>query len=448
VSALDRLWADARRAHAAGRLDEAVAAYEEILASRPGDGTAWMNLGAVLRAAGRAHASVACHRRALECRPDDPRVLTNLGNALKDLDRLDESVACHRRAVALDSGNATLHHNLGVALRQQRECEAAVAAFERARALAPERADMRWDLALELLKLGEFARGWPAYEARWELAGTSLPELGRPMWDGGPLTGKTLLLHSEQGFGDTLLALRFLPALKERGARVLLQVRPELFRLLRGLSCVDGLIVRGEALPPFDLHCPLMSLPGRLGVHASSLPPHPALTLPEQARAKMRREIPDDGRRQKVGIVWSGSVSFADNRRRAARLEHFLRLLEVPGLSLYSLQKGPPQRALKAAGAGALVQDLAPHIADFADTAAALEQLDLVVMTDTAVAHLAGLLGRPVWNLLSFSSYWLYGRDGERTPWYSSMRLFRQRSPGDWDELFDRVVAELRLQRR
>jgi len=265
-----------------------------------------------------------------------------------------------------------------------------------------------------------------------------------PQWQGEPFEGRTLLVHPEQGFGDAIIACRFLPQVKARGGTVVLECKPELRRLLSELEGVDRIVPPGKPPEGVDLHCPVMSLAGLFDTTMDTLPPTPNLHIPEEARNRFRPVFARHADRFKVGIIWSGSVTFKGNRDRATGLDRFLPLAEVPGVQLYSLQKGPPEVELRESGlAGTLVIDIGGRVGDFADTAAAVEQLDVVVMTDSATAHLAGSLGRPVWNLLNFVPYWMYGLEGENTPWYPSMRLFRQRWSGDWDGVFDRARAAL-----
>ena len=244
------------------------------------------------------------------------------------------------------------------------------------------------------------------------------------------------LAWPEQGFGDAILSVRFLPALRARVRRVALGCKPELLRLFSGLAGVDELVAIGAAAPSHAAHVPFMSLPGMAMKSFADLPPPAKLHVPPEARARLAPLVATAGNRLKVGIIWSGSVTFKGNAQRATPLERFLPFAEVPGVQLFSLQKGPRAEELAQSGARNYIVDLGRHLDDFADTAAAVEQLDLVLMTDSSVAHLAGSLGRPVWNLLPFMPYWLYLDGRSDTPWYPSMRLFRQKAPGAWDGVF------------
>jgi hypothetical protein len=437
--------------HRAGRLEAAAEGYRRVLARMPGDWQAWNNLGVALRRQEKFPAALACYRRALELKPDDPGFLGNLGNVLKDLGRMDEAVAAHRKAVEAKAGEPGPWHNLGIALREAGAFAESVEALDRALALNGEKT-VAWDRAISLLHgawlpgplHGRWAEGWAAYEARWVLGELPdrRPELAR--WQGEDLAGKTVLVLPEQGFGDTLLAARFLPLLAARGAAVWLEAKPAVAPLFAGNPHVARLVRPDEPVLDADFRVFMMSLPGLLGVDGAAPPPPAGLAVPAKAAAKAEVWLaPVADARLKVGIVWSGSVTFKGNRLRAVPLERFLPLAEIPGVRLVSLQKGPPERELADTGAAGPVLDLGGRVADFAETAAILKRLDLVVMTDSAVAHLAGSLGVPVWNLLNFVPYWLYGTGGDSTPWYPSMRLIRQPAAGDWDSVFARARGDL-----
>lgn len=429
------------RLHRDGLLDEATAGYRALLARRPDHAGAWGNLGIALRNRGAVAPAVACYRRALEIAPS-LATLGNLANALKDAGRFDEAIAAHRACLAQKPDDARAHHNHGITLKAADRLEEALVELELACRLAPDAAGPEWDRALVLLALGRFGEGWLAYESRWRLPAQARRQVTAEPWDGRPYRDRTLLVYPEQGFGDAILAARFLPAVRALGGRTVLACKPELRRLFAALPGVDRLAAADEPVAA-DLGAPIMSLPGILGANADILPAPARLDVPEPTLDRMRALVAPWAGRFKVGIVWSGSTTFKGNALRATTLQPFLRLAEVPGVQLFSLQKGPPAAELAASDAVAIVADLTGHCIDFADTAALIAQLDLVVMTDSAVAHLAGSLGKPVWNLLNLVPYWLYLREREDTPWYPSMRLFRQRRHGDWDDVFARVTAAL-----
>ena len=433
--------------HAKGDIAGAARAWRQALALNPRLPAAWGNLGVMLRVEDHPEAAIACYREALGVGSGETASTTgNMGNATKDADRLEEAIALHRKTVEMDPGKASNHHNFGISLRQAGRYREAIRCFERALQLKPSWVSAQWDLALARLHVGDFAKGWPLYEARWNLPEMSMPKLSKPLWNGEALNGQTILLHSEQGFGDAIQCVRYVPALKARGAaRVVLDCKPQLSRLFATVEGLDAIAPRGSGLPPFDLHCPLNSLPGRFGTDTSSIPGKtPFIRAPAGGAAKFARALTLAGKRLKVGIVWSGSVTFKDNHHRATTLARFLSYFGLPEICLFSLQKGPPEAEIKALGADAPVVDLAPLIEDFADTAAVIDELDLVLMTDSSVSHLAGAMNRPVWQLLPYHAHWLWLENEHlTTPWYPSMRFFRQPAINDWDTPFGRAADAL-----
>lgn len=415
---------------------------ERILRDNPRDGGAWSTLGVLLRRIGKNGPAIACHHRGAQHAPEHQGIWSNMGNALLDLGRFDEAVAAHARAAALMPDATHILFNLGIALRKTGAFPQASAMLDRALRLDPGNDGIRWEQALTLLQTGDYRRGLAEYEARRNIPAYRNRPVPGPLWDGGPLEGRTIFLSTEQGFGDALLTLRYVEMVKAKGGRILLETHPEQQRLLAELP-VDAFIPAGSPFPGYDAQASLMTLPHLLGTAIDSVPPPVRLAVPQAAREKAARLIgPSDGA-LKVGIVWSGRVTFADNARRATTLDRFLRFAEVPGVRLYSLQKGPPEAQLAEVGTQALITPLGPHFEDFADTAAAIEQLDLVIMTDSSVAHLAGSLGTPIWNLVQYVPYWIYGFEGDRTPWYPSMRLFRQGRDEDWEAVFETVKRAL-----
>lgn len=431
---------DGSAAGAAPTLD--IGFVERFLAAAPRDGGAWSTLGVLLRREGKVDAAIACHHRGLAHSPDNAGVWSNLGNVLVERGAYAAGIAKHRRACALAPDAVSSWYNLCIGLRKGGRFEEALRALEWTMKLDPANPQVPWERALTLLQTGDYERGLPAYETRRGIAAYRNRVADGPAWDGSPLNGRTILLTTEQGFGDALMAARYIPMVKAKGGRIILESHPELYRVFSRLP-IDAILPAGAQFPAYDVQAPLMSLPWLCGTTFDTVPPPVSLHVPEEARAKAARLIgPPDGT-LKVGIVWSGRVTFADNARRATSLDRFFRLFEAPGVHFHSLQKGPPEQQLADLGTGALITPLGPHFDDFADTAAAIERLDLVIMTDSSVAHLVGSLGRPIWNLVQFVPYWIYGFEGEGTPWYPSMRLFRQGEDEDWDPVFTRVRDEL-----
>ncbi|MDH6258920.1 tetratricopeptide (TPR) repeat protein [Bradyrhizobium sp. BR13661] len=431
--------------HEARHLSEAAEIYRQAFARDPADHVVATNLGACLSDLGELGAAVAACEQALLLKPDHAPAWTNLGIIFEKQERVADAVAAHRCAVAADPSYAKGHANLAVALRNAGELDEALAVSARAVALDPEQPLAQYNHAHFLLMNGHFAEGFDAY--RWRRKCKTLsdgdPVFGEPEWQGEPLAGRTLLVFAEYGLGDALHFVRYLPMVTGKGGKIILQVQPALASLLRQLPDVT-VIPRGEALPPFDLQTPLMSLPRLFGTTLDNLPAAVPYLHPDPARLSRWRAVLGREIRLKVGVVWAGNPRHKGDRQRSLTAEAVLPRLIMPGVQLYSLQKEP--RDEDAAVLTALretVIDLAPALGDFADTAAAVAALDLVIAVDTSVAHLAGALGRPVWMLTPYALDWRWLRDREDSPWYPTMRLFRQRRPREWDDPLMRLTAAL-----
>ena len=417
-----------------------------LLVEHPGDPDLLNSLGVLLDREGKREAALLHYRRALAVAPDHAVAWSNLALVLATQGRHARAIACARVAVALAPDNPTTCLNLTAALYKSGDFASDLTVLDRLVRLEPDNPSLTWGRAQVRLHQGDYARGFVDYEGRYWLREYHYRIHRGPRWDGGPLDGRFVMVTLEQGFGDTLLMARYLPMLKARGARrVIVELRDELRRLFAPMDGVDAFIAENAAPTPiYHVHSSIMSLPLHFGTTIDSVPPPVRLTVPDEARAKAARLLgPDDGR-LKVGIVWSGSAAFTDNAIRATSLERFLRFAGIPGVRLYSLQKGPPEEELRALPPGTPITALGPELEDFADTAAVVERLDLVVMTDSSVAHLAGSLGVPVWILLQHVPYWVYGMSGATTPWYPSMRLYRQGPEEEWEPVFDAVERDLR----
>jgi tetratricopeptide (TPR) repeat protein len=330
---------------------------------------------------------------------------------------------------------AETHNNLGLALEHQGRYGEALACYDRALTLRPDYAQAHFNRAHALLLTGDFAEGWREYEWRFAVARYDR-RFDRPLWSGEPLAGRTILIHAEQGFGDTLQFVRYLPAVAERGGRVVLEAPKELVRLLRSVDGIAEIVPVGERLPPFSCHCPLLSLPRVFATNLATIPgAAPYLRVPAETAAAWVERIPAaPGLR--VGVVWAGTTQHATNIRSLRPL------FEVAGVDWFSLQVG--ERARDAALLdGVKIVDLAPWLGDFAETAAAICRLDLVVSVDTAVAHLAGGLGRPAWIMLPYNPDWRWLLRREDSPWYPTARLFRQKNANDWPGMICEIAAAL-----
>jgi len=433
-----------------GRLQrhaDALESYERAIALRPGYAEAHNSRGAALSELGRTAEAVESYTRAVSLRPDYAHAHNNRGLALADLDRPAEALQDFERAIALDPRYAEAFYNRGNALRDLHRHRDAIASYERALSLEPDHAAAHWNLADCLLLSGDFARGWQEYEWRWKLErGHDRREFEQPLWLGAPaLHGRTILLHSELGLGDTLLFCRYAREVAATGARVLLQVQPSLLPLLADLEGAAQALPQDAPLPAFDYHCPLMSLPLAFKTDAGSIPAHiPYLRSDPERVAAWRERLGPKGPRPRIAIVWSGSMKLK-NDRRSAPLAELLRL--VAGWAEWiSLQTELRDADLPLLASRPELRHVGGQLNDFADTAAALELADVLVTVDTSVAHVAGAMGKPVWILLPFNPHdWRWMLEREDSPWYPTARLFRQPAPGDWASVIDRVGAELRL---
>jgi len=424
-----------------GRLDEAAAHYERAVALRPDYAEAWSNFGVLLRQMGKLEESAACFVKALHLRPGSAEAFDNLGNTLRDMGRLAESVACHERALALRPDGAQAHNNLGYTLRKQGKLAESRASYEQALHLDPGSPDIRWNLSLLDLLEGNLTDGWLHYEVRFEREENRPRSFPKPAWRGEPLNGARILLHAEQGLGDSMQFLRYVPLVHAAGGRVILNVPRALHRLAARLSGVDTLTVDDEPLPPFDWHCPLMSLPLAFRTTLDSIPAQiPYLTVPEEARQTLD-DLHGPKREPRIGLVWSGNPRCTEDQIRSLSLSNFTPLFNLPGLRFFSLQMGAAAAQLRAIDAP--VTDLSPAIGDMADTAALIMGLDLIITVDTSVAHLAGALGKPTWTLIPFAPDWRWLTEREDSPWYPTMRLFRQDAFGDWESVIHKVRARL-----
>jgi tetratricopeptide (TPR) repeat protein len=426
------------------------------LAINPDEPATLNNLGEVLRRGDRFDAAIACYQRALSIAPDYAEAHDNLGSALTMAGRPAEALAQHQRAVVLKRALTSANDHRRPAPADLNRHDAVPADLRNAASWDNDLAKLRMNEACALLALGSFPLGWKAYEARWEvLVDGGEPVMRRhaehPRWlgdgrqAGTALTGRTLLLHAEQGFGDTLQFCRYAPKLARDGARVIVEVQASQVALLRSLQGVAQVVAMDKALPEFDLQCPMLSLPLACGTTLATIPAEvPYLAPPAERLADWRRRLGRRrARRRRVGIAWSGNPEHGNDRNRSIPLVRLQPLLQRVDCEFHVAQPliSPAERALL---------DGLPHLTDhsaalddFADTAALLSLMDLVISVDTAVAHLAGALARPTWLLLPFSAEWRWLTERTDSPWYPTLRLFRQPTTGDWNSVVAAVTREL-----
>jgi tetratricopeptide (TPR) repeat protein len=425
-----------------GRFDEAAAVFRRALALRPDWAACLVNLGGALNEAGQFSEALPLLRKGVEALPNSPTAWNNLGNSLRDLGALDEAVVAYGHALRIESTYADAHNNLGMARNHQGDFQCAVASCTRSVELDPNSARGHMNLGIMLLRLGDFERGWAEYGWRKKLLRSEEKKFSSPQWDGANLAGRTILLHGEQGFGDVIQFVRYAPLVGACGAKVIVYCKPELSRLLTGLPGVE-VVAEGEPLPAFDVHCPILDLPRVFNTRLNSIPAFvPYLSAPPELSLSWRTQFSALPRQVRVGLAWAGRPTHPEDRRRSIRLSQ-LDGLASNGVTFFSLQKGPAAQQAVTAPPGMKLVDCSENLQDFADTAAMIHHLDLIITVDTAVAHLAGAMGKPVWVLLPFVADWRWLRDREDSPWYPTMRLFRQQHLGDWAGVFSRVADAL-----
>ena len=424
------------------RLDEAELNLREACKLKSCFPEALSNLGDLLRMRGRPEEAEVYCREALRLKPDYVPAQLILGNALRESGRFHEAEPCYRVALDRNPIWPAALNNLGTLLLDLGRADEAIASFRTAVSQKPDYPEAHTNLGISLLLAGQFDEGWREYEWRWKQKHKArhLRGFSQPLWDGEDIGDRVLLLHAEQGLGDTLQFCRFVPAIAA-GRRVVIEVQRPLVPLLAGLPGFEGIVAHGDPLPPFDLHCPLLSLPRVLGTTLETIPREASYLRadPQRAAAWRQRVGLLDGLR--VGLVWAGNQTMSGDRRRSIPLERFSELADLPGVSFVSLQKGPA--ASQSPPPGLSLHDWTEDLSDFGETAALIEALDLVISVDTVVVHLAGALGRPVWLLNRFDRCWRWLLNRDDSPWYPTLRQFRQIQPGDWCSVLEEVRAEL-----
>jgi Tfp pilus assembly protein PilF len=399
---------------ATGRLDDAVSALERAEQLDPQSWEIAEKLGCTLWTLGRFEEAQPAFERALAIWPDNSLTLGNLALVLADLGRFDESLARFDRSLSIDRTNHEFH---------------------RTRALV-------W------LLHGDYARGWPEFEWRFGCAGLPARPFPRPLWNGAPLGGRTIMIHCEQGLGDTFQFLRYLPLVKERGGRVVLVCQPAIKAFLSPMGLADTVVAQGESIPAFDCHAPLLSLPRIFGTRVDTIPASVPYIRPDpSAIARWRNRLaPMTG--FKVGIAWQGSSKYRKDRERSFPLHHFTSMAALPTVQLISLQKGSGREQLAEAQSALAILDFTDELDEatgpFCDTAALMTSLDLVITPDTVHAHLAGALGVRTWVALSQVPHWPWLLNRTDSPWYPSARVFRQPDRGDWNAVFQAMTSALR----
>jgi FkbM family methyltransferase len=430
------------------QFEEAAASFQQALGQRSDSAGAHHGLALVLMEQGKLDEAMASFRQALHVQPNFPQAHSNLGIVLWQVGRWEEANECFQEALRLKPDFAEACSNQGNVFRDQGRFDEALSLFDEALRIKPDLVDARWNRALTWLRKGDFENGWTEYEWRWQIKGFRVRPFTQPMWDGSSPEGKTILLHAEQGLGDTFQFVRYAPLVKQKGATVIVETQKPLLPLLARSPGIDQLVDQDSLLPLFDAHAPLLSLPRILGTTLATMPAEVPYLFPDpQLVEHWRRELSSyEG--IKVGIAWQGNPKYRGDRHRSIPLAEFEPLGHIPEVRLFSLQKGHGSEQLRDLADRFPVTDLADRLdvtaGPFMDTAAVMCNLDLVISSDTAIVHLAGALGVPVWVALSGQSDWRWLLGREDCPWYPSMRLFRQSRLGEWHDVFQRICESLK----
>jgi Tfp pilus assembly protein PilF len=433
-----------------GKSEEAIASYHRALQINPGFAVAHNNLGIALQSQGKLDEALTSFQQAVHLRPDYAEAYTNMGVVFHTQGKLHEAVMSFQQALHHKPHYPETYTNLGVTLQAQGKVAEALANFQQAVQLQPQNVEAHWNRSLAWLLMGNFAQGWKEYEWRWKRKGSPPRPIAQPLWDGAPFQGRTLLIHAEQGLGDTLQFIRYLPMAQARGGSVIFECQPGLTRLLRQCPGIDQLIEQTSSAPPavsFDMHIPLLSLPRLFRTTVDTIPaPIPYIHAEEKLVQQWASQF-SQVTQYKIGICWQGNPQHPRDAVRSVPLAYFTPLASLKGISLYSLQKENGKEQLTPWAQEHAIQDLGATLDEvsgaFVETAAVIVNLDLVITVDTAIAHLAGALGAPVWVLLPFAPDWRWLLSRDNSPWYPTMRLFRQPRPGEWDTVFHRVVETL-----
>lgn len=426
--------------------DQARQACDAALAIKPDLVEALNNRGNALMGLGCSLDAIKDFERALEINPAYSDAWSNRGIALRNLGKLRAALNSYERALERNPRHTDTLYNKGIVLAELGRPTEAMVCYQEVLGIQPDRIGARWNLGLCQLQMGDFEQGWAAYESRWEE-----PQLAagkrvypQPLWLGDqPLHDKTILLHAEAGLGDTLQFCRYVGMVAELGARVVLEVQPELEKLLAGLHGMSQIVARNSPLPPFDFHCPLMSLPLALRTRLSSIPAHVPYIRADDARRSGWECILGPRSKPRVGLVWSGNPKHRNDHNRSMAFNDLMPLLD-DGIEWVSLQKDVRDADKAALNARTDIRDFSDSLIDFSDTAALIDHMDLVISVDTSVAHLAGAMGKPVWILLPFVAEWRWLINRNDSPWYPTARLFRQGAIGQWANVMDEVSRELR----
>lgn len=431
-----------------GQLDEAIKCYQKAIELNPNLTGAFYNLGVAFQKKGDIDRAILYYEIAIGLNPDMLEAHHNLGIVFKDKGRFDDAIMCFQRVIQLKPDHAGAYYNFGNTLVAKGQFNEALQSYQKAIEIDPDFADAHWSIALLNLRYGNFEKGWKGYEWRWKLKDIMVErDFSQPLWDGSDvnINGKTILLHAEQGLGDTIQFIRYAPLVAGKDANVIIECQKELVSLLHSVDGVQQIIARDGPLPEFDFHCPLLSLPFVFKTTLFTIPDKvPYIQADSNLMEHWRNKLSNDDTQVKIGLVWAGDPRLKYGQDRSCPLEKFAPLAQFDNITFYSLQKGGPSRQVFTPPKGMRIIDYSIEMNDFSETAALIENLDLTISVDTAVAHLAGALGKPIWTLLPFVPDWRWMLNREDSPWYPTMKLFRQPSRGDWESVIDRIKDALK----
>jgi tetratricopeptide (TPR) repeat protein len=427
-----------------GQIDEAIINYQKVIEINPNFAGAYYNLGAAFQGKDQLNEAISAYQKTIHLNPSYTEAYHDLGYVLQMNGDFDEAIRFYQKALQLNPNLFDAYNNLGRSLQEQGKLDEAISSYQRALQINPDFAEAHCNMALALLLTGDFNHGWKEYEWRWKLKDRSRYDFPQQVWDGSDISGKTVFLYAEQGFGDTIQFIRYVPLVAERRAKVIIECQKELKSLIHNIKGVESVITREDPLPEFYIHCPLLSLPLFFNTTIESIPANiPYIVTDKKIVRKWEEKTRSNNAQLKVGLVWSGNPKYKADKSRSISLENFLQLWKVDGISFYSLQKGEAAAQTKELPKNIRLIDFTDEIYDFSETAGLIENLDLVISVDTAVAHLTGALGKPIWTLLPFSPDWRWMLNRKDSPWYPTMRLFRQPSSGDWETMMEKVSKEL-----
>jgi len=426
-----------------GVLDDAEANFNKALALKPDYAKAHCGLGNIALSRGSITDAITHFEKAIEIEPNFLEAHGNLGRALTDLGRLDEAEDRFRYILSLDPDNAAAHYGLGVAEEEKGDPEGALTAYQKAISLAPDEPDFHWNAGLVHLLKGSYEAGWQEYEWRLKRAIKLTRNVDLPRWDGGDISGKTILIQTEQGYGDTFQFIRYAQLLKDKGARVIVECQPKTEELIARASGVDEVISRESDVPKCDLRIELLSLPKIFGTTVDQIPATLPYIKPPRPLKETWAERFVLAKGKKVGVVWRGNPLNTINPKKSVPIGEMAYICAVKGVHCFAIQLDASAEEIAALNARAHVGALGEDIFDWSDTASLIDAMDLIISVDTGVAHLAGALGKPTWVMLADVPDWRWMLDREDSPWYPGMRLFRQAAAGDWRGVTERVRKEL-----